>query len=291
MANGTLGEPLALRNAVLLYSSQATFGTPVTPATSAGLGLGSLQKRSNNARFRGPGSPNLVSRIGGPAQHDWSIRYDAVQTGVKALLQKAVRAAGVLPYITLAFGWEDDVSPTTNKESEQVQDAVVSQLELSLAAQGYLQATLSGIGGAAATLTNRVRTTLSSVPWAWWEGVVTDEGAAYPLIDFRLSVNHNVSADHVIPGSAPASFKRGFKYLTPHAEVISGSLTRFQKLGHNVLADAVAERDIVITLTSQDATVLTITLTDCDFANESQEHSPDGIRWSADFEARTWNLA
>lgn len=295
MANAANGEPLALRNAVVKWSAQTDFGTPVAPATSAGIGLAGKRKLSNNHAFRGPGSPNLVTRKGGSTASEWALRYPAVQSGIKSLLLKAVRSGGVLPFFTLGIGYEDDVTPTSNKSADQIQDCVVNTIELALDAfneAAPLTANLSGFGGLMTALTNVARGTDASTPWMSYEAVFQKEAAAYQLGQFNFSGNHNASRDYVIPGEAPASFARGHTYVTPHAEVLTGSISRYRKLGHNVHADTLTEEDILVVFTNlDDAETLTLTLNDVTFDNENEEHTEQGLRWSADFEAKTWSLA
>lgn len=295
MSNASLGEPLALRNAAVKWSAQPTYGTPVTPATSAGIGLAGKRKVTNNHRLRGPGSPNFVVKKAGSAYTEWALRYQAVQSGIKGLLQRAVRVNGTLPLSTLGVGYEDDEA-VSNKSMDQIQDCVINQLELSLDAfneQNPLAANLSGFGAPDPTvLTNQARALLTSTPWIAYEAVFTKDTAAFECGNFNLSVNHNASRDSIIPGAAPVTPKRGHRYVTCHDEVITGSIVRYRKVGHNVHADVPDDVDLLLVFTNiVDAATLTIPLTDVDFDNENEEHTEQGIRWSADFEARTWGLS
>jgi hypothetical protein len=294
MANSANGEPLALRNAVVKWSAQSAYGTAIAPATSAGIAMAGKRKLSNNLNLRGPGSANLVARKGGSTYTEWALRYAAVQSGIKTLLTKGVRASGVLPFFTLGIGYEDDQG-TSNKSADQVQDCIVNTLELALDAfseAAPLTANLSGFGGLVTALTTVTRGTLTTTPWMSYEAVFQKEAAAYALGSFNLNVNQNVSRDYIIPGEAPASFVRGHTYATPHDEVITGSISRYTKLGHNVQADTLTEEDILVVFTNlDDAETLTLTLNDVVFDNENEEHTERGLRWSADFEAKTWSLA
>lgn len=294
MANAAVGEPLALRSAVTKWAAQSAFGTASTLTTSLGIGLAGFNKNSNNARFRGPGSPNVVAKKGGSVYTDWNVKFPAAQTGIKALLLKAVRASGVLPYISLGIGYEDDES-TSNKSVERIRDSVITGLNLSYDCfndHAPLVADLTGFGTVVDTITNLTKATLTTKPWMSYEAAVLMEGAAYVLPKLDLSVAHTVSRDYVAPGSTPASNPRAPNYITCHDEVITGSISRFQALGHNVLANTVGDKDIGIIWTSlDDSVVLTLVLTDCDFANERHEETEQGLRWSADFEANSWGLS
>src|SRR5579862_6011423 len=149
MANAASGEPLGFRNAVVLYGVQSAYGTPATPATSAGLARVSWTKCSSNAYFQGPGSAGFQARKGGSTFVDWTVQLPAVQTGAKSLLQKAARSGGVLPLLTLGLGYQDD-QPTPNRDADEIQDCKVNLLRLGLDASsghGPLVASLSGIGG------------------------------------------------------------------------------------------------------------------------------------------------
>lgn len=295
MPSAAAFDPLPLQNAVVKWAAQSAFGTAATPSTSAGAGLASYRKIANVSRVRGPGSANVVAVKQGSTYHEWAVRYEAAQSGIKNLLLKGKRTSGVLPYVTLGIGYEDDVTPTSNKSMQQIRDCLVNQLELGFDASGgvaNLTASLSGMGTAAATLTNQARATLTSTPWTSAEAVFTADASAYRCPNFQLSVNQNVSLDYCIPGAAPASFIFGPTILTAHDEVITGTITRYQKIGYNVHADTPPEADLLIVLTNvDDAETLTITLNDVSFGEESEQHTAEGIRWSAPFEARTWDIA
>lgn len=295
MPNAANGEALPLQSSVIKWASQSSFGTAAVPNTSAGIGLGGYRKLANPMRYRGPGSPNVVAVKQGSTYHEWQLQYEAVQSGIKTLLQKAVRSGGVLPFFTLGLGHEDDVAPTSNKSMQQIRDCLVNQLSLSWEAfQGVaaLQASLSGPGTAAAELTNQAKALLTSTPWVSSEAVFTKDTVAYNVPRFSLDVAQNVSLDYTAPGEAPASFPNGPSFMTAHDEVIRGSLTRYQKIGVNVHATTAPEVDLLVILTNRDdSETLTLALSDVSFDNENEDHTRDGIRWSADFEAKTWSLA
>lgn len=294
MANASNGEPLAYRHAVVLYSSQSAYGTPVAPATSCGLASAAHTMHSSNVRFRGPGSANLITRKGGSTYTEWNLNFPGIQTGMKTLLQRAVRSSGVLPLFTLGLGYQDDQG-SPNRDADQIQDCKVNALELGLDVSGGhapLTGSLSGIGGLVSNLTSLAPATLATPPWMSYEGVVLQEGAAYPLRSLQISVNHNLSRDHVIPGTAPASFVRGHSYLTEHAEVISFNLQRYAEGAVDVQASTLTEYDISIVLTSLDnAATLTIALTDCDYDTKAPGRDENGIFYTFAGECKTWNLS
>lgn len=294
MANASVGEPLGLRHAVALWSAQSAYGTAVTPASSLGTLRAQHGKRSANRALRGPGSANLVARKGGATYAEWALRLPAIQSGQKSFLLKAARASGVLPLFTLGLGYQDDQG-TPNRGADQIQDCKVNRLELALdVSEGHapLSGVLSGFGGLVTSLTSLAPATLGSTPWMSYEATLTNEGTAYPLRSFALRVDHHLSRDHVIPGSTPVSFQRGHRYLTEHAETITGTVSRYQPLGTNVQANTLVERDLVLTLTNlDDAATLTLTLTDCVFEAERLEQGEQGLVWSAEFEARSFTLA
>jgi hypothetical protein len=294
MANASLGEPLGLRHAVALWSAQSAYGTPVTPASSLGTLSARHSKRSANRALRGPGSPNLLARKGGSTYAEWMLRLPAIQSGQKSFLLKSARSAGALPLFTLGLGYQDDQG-SPNRGADQIQDCKVDRLELSLdASEGHapLSAVVSGFGGLVTPVTSLAPATLASTPWMSYEATLTNEGTAYPLRSFALRVDHHLSRDHVIPGSAPASFPRGHRYLTEHAETITGSISRYQPLGTNVQANTLSERDLILTLTNlDDAATLTLSLLDCVFEGERLEQDDRGLVWSAEFEARSFSLS
>lgn len=295
MSNAASSEPLPLRTAVVKWAAQSGFGTAASLTTSTGIALASFNKQSNNAFYRGPGSPNFVTAKGGETYADLSLRYPALQTGVKALILKANRASGVVPFISLGIGYEDDQG-TSNKSVERFRDVVITGLALAFDASGGpapLTADLTLFGTVADTVTSLTRATDTTSPWMTYEAAVTNEGSGYPVVAFSLNVAHNVTRDHVAPGSTPASNPRSCTFITTHDEVITGSITRYAAIGHNIQANTLAEKDLVVTFTSLDAgtTVLTVTLNNCIFNNEQHEQTEQGLRWSADFECQTFSLA
>jgi hypothetical protein len=291
MADSAAGEPLGYRHGVVLYSAQTTLGTAVTPATSCGAAKVSWTKHSNNLAVRGPGSANRLAVKGGSTFVDWRIRYDAAQSGVKTLLTKIERASGVLPLLTLGFGYQDDVG-TPNKSADQIQDCKVTSLRLGLDATGDhspLTAELSGVGGLVTVLTTLVPATLTTVPWMSYEGVFTRAGSAYQLRSFDVTKESRVTRDNVIPGAAPSTDKRGFKYLTEHEETIRGNISRYAVSGISEQSTPIPTTfAMVLVLTEAVAgTVLTLTFAGVDFDEVVVDEDEGGIFYSWAFEANS----
>lgn len=290
MANASAGEPLALRHGVALWSAQTTYGTPVTPATSAGICMVGHTKRSSNQSFYGPGSPNFLARKGGSTYTEWNIRMPAVQTGHKTLVQRAAFASGVVPLTTLGFGYSDDQG-TPNRSADQIQDAKIGSLRLGLDASGGhgpLTADLSGIGGLVTAVTSLAPATLVTTPFMTYEGIFTRAAAAYEIRSFEVNLENNLSRDHVIYGATQATFPRGHKYLTEHNQTISGRISRYQRSGADVFATPIAQAAMVLTLTNTvDAATLILTFADVDFDNEELSEDENGLIWSFDFTAKT----
>lgn len=296
MANATAGEPLGYRHGVVLYSAQAVQGTAVTPATSCGVAQVRLSKTSENLAIRGPGAAQIILQKGGSISSDVSLTFPAVQTGVKALLQKAVRVDGVLPWVTLGVGYRDDqTGVNTVRSAEQVQDCKIGSLRLGMdGSSGHapLTAEMSLTGGLCTTLTTLNPAATATAPWMTYEAVLTEEAAAFQVRSLDISIEHNLSKDHVIPGAAPASFVRGWKYLTEHGEDISGTITRYAAVSPNVHGNTISERDFVLTLTSlTDATVLTLTVTNAVYGAAEMGQDESGVFWTYPFVATSWNLA
>lgn len=295
MADGSLGEPLGRRHAVVLYSAQVSYGTAVTPATACGVWNVNHSLRSSNISLRGPGSPNFVARKGGSTYTEWSMRTEALQTGAKTLLTKLARSSGVLPLITLGFGYSDDQG-TPNRDADQIQDCKIGNWSVGLdVSSGHapLTAELSGVGGLVTALTSLAPATLTSTPWMSYEGAFTKGGSAYQLRSFTAQGNHNLSRDHVIPGSTPSTFVRGHSYLTEHDETITGTLTRYAKSGVSVQASTLSQFALQLVLTGLDSgtPAITFAFATVDFDTERKEEDANGIFYSVDYEAKTLTVS
>ncbi len=289
------GEPLSMRHGVGLYSAQTTLGTAVTPATTIGPATFGHTKRSNNTSFRGPGSPNRYAVKGGMTLTEWEINWAGLTSGVKTLLGKGTRTAGLLPLITLGFGYKDDTSPTPAKSADQIQDCKVGSLELSYEAgddHNPITGGISGIGGLITELTTLDPATDTSTPFYTYEAIALLDAGAYEMVSFNVSVNHNLNPKTAIRGAAAASFPRGPKYYLEGDEVITGSITRYRRMTVSPFADCPsAAGDLSIVLTNLcDATTLTLALTNLSYDNERFEGA-DNLLWSADFEATSFAIS
>lgn len=289
------GQPLPLAAAVAKFSAQSVFGTAVTPATALGTVLAGYRKISKRKYYRGPGSANPQAVKQGSTHFEWSLRWQATQSGVKSFLLNSVRSGGTLPLFTLGIGYVDDTSPTPLKRIQQIQDCVMNQIQLSLAAENDvadLAVECSGFGTIGTVLTAGSKGTVASTPWVSAEGVLTN-GSAFKCPQFQVSVNHNVSLDYLIYGSSPGSGQFAPQFLTPHAEVINGSLTRYEPLGADVHALTVVEQALSLVLTNVDDSVtLTVGPGNCSYAEEQEQQTDNGIRWSTNFEGRgPWSLS
>lgn len=294
MANANT-DPLEFRNGVILWSAQAVQGTAVTPATSAGIATGRLTRSGGNQRFRGPGSRNIMARKGGSTSSGVSLSWPAAQTGIKSLLTRAVRVDNVLPWTTLAVGYQDDqTGVNTLRKAWQVQDAKIASLNLALDASSEhspLTASLEFVGGLVTELTTLAPVTNSSTPWMTHEAVFTREAVAYACRSFDVTIAHEVLRRHQIPGAAVASFPRGWSFLNEGSETISGSISRYLADTVNVHANTITEYDLVLTITNRDdAQVLTLNLTDVDFDEAEISEDDGGIFYSWAFEAKTWSM-
>jgi hypothetical protein len=270
----TIGEPLTGRHLVALYSSQVTKGTPVTPATSPGIVSFDVVNTADLRSIFGVGSPNALFLKPGINSVNWSINSAAIQT--KAFLELAERASGILPYLTLGFGVDYDTGASW---AWQVQDAKAGQLDVSLDAGGLLSGSISGIGGLITVVTTLASANLSEAPLMSYEGVMLKGGAAYPVRSFRMSVNHNLTADTIIPGTAPASFKRGWSYLTEGREEVTGELTTFDRSQINHQADTISDFTLLLTCTDIAAggNAIAISVTGAKFGEERFAGDVDGL--------------
>src|SRR4051812_6983390 len=95
------GEPVKGRHAVCLWSAQSAQGTAVTPATAAGIVDFEDDVNADIRQLFGIGSPNALFNKPGINSSPFKVGIIAVQT--TALLLKAVRSSGALPWLTLGF--------------------------------------------------------------------------------------------------------------------------------------------------------------------------------------------
>lgn len=295
MAIAANGEPLAYRHATCHYSAQTDYGTAVAATTAIGACEATSIRQSSNLSVRGPGSPNRLAVKGQETYSEVSIRFPAVQTGSKTLLTKAFRSSGTVPINTISLGYEDDVTPTSTKSADQIQDCKIARARFSLDASGGngpLSVDLDVVGGLVTTVTNIARSTLSTTPMNTYEAVLTRGGSAFEVRAWDMEIAHRLSRDHIIPGTAPATFVRGHKYLTEHEETITGNMTLYKRSGVSVQANTVSTAASVLTLTNLvDSVVFTITFATMDFDSEQMAISNDGIFFSVPFQAHTVTFA
>lgn len=289
-------EPMTRRNAVALFSSQGTYGTAVTPATACGAVRASHNKQSATVDVRGPGSHNRLAAKGGAISLPWSLQIPQVQSGMKNLLLRGVRTAGILPLTTFGFGWKDDAGSPV-RSADQIQDAKVGQLSLTINqdnAVNPISGSMSGLGGLPTELTSLNPASLTSTPWMSYEAVIQKDGSAWTtaLRTFTLNVNHNLTAIFRIPTVTPVSFVRGHYALQEGNEEISGSITLWVPLGINVMAATLSRPDLSIVVTNlDDSATLTIALVDVIFGNENVEQTDTFIQYSADWTATSWSMS
>lgn len=289
----TVGQPLELRHGVGLWSAQSTLGTAVTPATTIGPATFGHTKHSNNKSLRGPGSPNRYAVKGGMTLTEWQIRWDGVTAGAKALLLKGVRASGIVPFVTLAFGYKDDAA---TKSADQIQDCKTGSWNLAYDAgsdHSPITGGMSGIGGLITVLTSLSPALDATTPFYSYEAIGLLDTVAFEMEKFSINVNHNLKPYTAIRGAAAASFPRGPKYFCEGDEVITGVISRYVRIGIDPYADCPsAAGDMGIVLTNLcDSTTLTLALTDLSYDNEKFEATNEGLRWSADYEATSYALS
>jgi len=279
------GEPIKGRHGLLLYSAQTVQGTPVTPATAAGIASWDVTVDADLRPVYTLGRPEPLFLKPGIAKTDFSLNLSSVQT--VDLIALAQRSSGVLPWVTFGFGYKLDDG---TKEAKQVQDCKLHQLQLSLEAGGFLTAQLSGVGGLVSDLTTLDPADLAPAPFMSYEAVFTKGGSAYKLKNFSLSVDHNVAVETCIPGAAKTSFKRGWDFQTEGQLNISGELTRYAKSGVNLHADTLSDFELQLVCTDiaggGSPNSCTLVIEGAKFGSEKLSISPDG-----DFVASTPFLA
>lgn len=270
------GQPVAGRHLSCRYSSQSVYGTAVTPATSPGIVSFDVTSDAGTQSVFNIGAANSKFLKPGIATVPWSVNVLAVQT--KAVLELGERTTGTLPWLTWEFGTAFD---SGTNHAFQVQDCKVHNLEISQEAGGFLQASLSGVGGLITDLSTVAMAHLTATPMYSYESVMLKGVAAWELRGFRMSVNHNVSVDSVIPGAASATFKRGWAYQTEGQEEVTGELTRFIRSSIDLQATTLSEFTLLLTATDivggMTPTTIIITLTGAKFGQERFAGTVDGL--------------
>lgn len=287
----TATEPMKGRHGVLLYSAQTLKGTAVTPATAVGLASVDRTSDSGMQGLWGLGSASALFFKPGVARVDFNISIAQLQT--KAFLQQGVRASGVLPWFTLGVGFVPDSGAAY---AAQIQDCKIHSIDFGAEAGGPVSCSFSGVGGAITDLTTLAAANLTETPLWFYEGVMTKGGSAYEISGFRLSINHNVDVQSVIPGAAPSSFKRGWAYQTEGQEIITGEITRFTRSSISMQGDTISDFALSLAVTDiaggATPNSLTLALAGAKFGAETQRMSPDGdIVWTTPFMAKTWSVS
>lgn len=230
------GEPLAGRHLFALYSVQSVKGTAVTPAVAMGLVDWDVTSEADLRRVFGLGSPNARFLKPGIVQVPFTVNITEVQTS--ALILQAQRSSGVLPWLTLGFGYVDDAGTVYGW---QVADCKIHSLDVSLDAGQMLQATISGVGRAITDLSAGAAAHLTPKPLMSYEALLTKGGSPHESVSFRTTLNNSVEVQPVIPGATPSTPKRGWTYQTEGNIEIGGEITRFAKSGVNLQADTLTD--------------------------------------------------
>ena len=266
------GEPLEGRHGVIAYSAQTVWGTAVTPATAVGICDIEDVEDADVREIQGLGQAGAQFLTLGELREEFNIQNFLPQG--EEFLVKCIRASGVLPWLTLAIGYQDDAA-TPAKWTRQVQDCKVGQLEMTLESGGLFTSSASGVGGLVTELTgvSGIAPILDTTnqPFHWYEAVLTSGGSALEADSFRVSVNHNLRRKHPILGAAPGSgplltAPRLWKYLPEGRLQIAGEVATFGKMSTDLQANTQAGVSVVLTLTSKGSSgVITITLTGTKF--------------------------
>lgn len=286
MANAVLGEPLGLRHAVALWGTQSEYGTPAAPTAGLGPVRARLVRRDEVRPLFGAGAAGAVAWAPGATYAEWVLHLPAVLPAHAPLLQSALRTGGVLPLLTLALGYQDDGDPAA-RAAEQVQDCKAGRLELELDASrghGPLTATVAGLGG---RIQGSAPSPVPAVgePWCSHQAVALLDTEPFALRSLRVRLEHRLSRDHVLPGTAPAAFPRGHRYLTEHDQRLRGTLSRYAPAGVAGQAAAAPAHSLLVELPAPGGETLRLQVTGCRFTLERLEADERGLVWTAEFEA------
>lgn len=267
--------PLKARHGALLYSAQTTQGTAVTPATAAGIVGYEVTSDADLRRIDTIGQAGALFFKPGVSRVDFDVPIEAVQTA--AILQRAIRVSGEVPWTTFGFGYVED---SGTKYAWQVQDCKVNRLELRLEAGGLLTGSVSGTGGLITDLTTLSPAQLTPTPFMSYEAVLTKDAAAWEAQSFQLTVDNQIEVQSMIPGTAPSSFKRGWSYQTEGPLEVSGEITRFVKSGVDLQADTLADFTLALTMTDiaggGSPNSIAVSITGARFGSERLRIAPGG---------------
>lgn len=238
------GEPLKRRHGVALWKAQSVYGTAVTPDTAMGIVNFDVTSDAGMQSIYAIGGADPLFLKPGNAATPFTISINNMQTS--ALLLQGQRSSGVLPWITIALGFVDDAG---TGYAWVVQDCKIATMDVALQAGAALTGSLSGTGGLIAVSTALTAANLSPTPFWSYEAVLTKGGSAWESVGFRMTQSHSVTVDHIIPGVAPSSYKRGWRYQTEGDRVMTGELTRFAKSAIDLSASTISSFAMVLAMT------------------------------------------
>jgi hypothetical protein len=275
-----MARSLHSKEGVLMYVAQPSFDTPVTPTTGISMAEFNVTDDGDFRQVMTLGKETLHKNKGGIARTTFSVNISNVAS--KAILERAERTSGEVPYTTFAFG--SSVGGTN--EAWQVSDCKVDQLEVSLDGGGFLSASLQGIGREITVVTTLSATHDANDPFLSYEAVSTLGGNSFEVKGFRFSVNNNLNVEAVIKGAARTSGeKRYWDYLTEGFLTVSGSVTLARKHdGTGPTASAfgadcpVDGQNLVISLTDvcDGAHTIVFTITQAEFLSQTRNVPLDG---------------
>lgn len=285
-------EVLLSRNAIILYSAQTTWGTPVTPATAVGIVSYDVTSDTDLRDIYSIGAAGVKFFKPGINSVDWNINITNLQT--KAFLLKAVRASGALPLITLGFGYKDDAGTAY---LWQVQDCKIGAFDLDVTAGNTIPVSTSGPGRLITNLSAGTAAHLTAAPFFSYEAVFTKAAAAYESRRVRIAVDHHIQKINVVHGAAPSTLKRFPKYFPEGKEEVSGEIERFQKSAANLQADTLTDFAMSLVLTDIAGgcapNAMTLATADTQWGSERQTASDDPdepMTWTTPFKAKTFSL-
>lgn len=298
-----LGHQLVYKYSLQGTTSVPVFGTATAPATSAGIVRWNEAKSYDPREFRGAGSRSFIKVKGGLSQVPFDIEQDIQNADL--MLLGVRNSAGILPYFTSGFGWDQGVGA---READQVRDCKVHTMGISLEAGeggGHLTGRISGVGGVTSVITTLQHSDLTPDTLLFYEAIAqidTDGGgagtyAAFQLRSFDFNVNHNVKVGAYIRGAArTAGEERFFDYQDEGQEQISFTLVRHEKTTANFLSgvqDGLANVRITITDIADSTHKFILTLTGCIFDEERRAGSDaDGyLLFNLPGRCRTFSIA
>lgn len=288
------GEPLKSRSAVLLYAVQTVKGTPVTPNLSAGIASFDMTSDTDLRDIYTLGKAGVHLFKPGFGRVDWNIAISHLQT--KAWIQQGTRTAGVLPWLTIAFGYRDDSGQV---RLWQVQDNKIGSLDLGIEQRAPWTAGTTGIGGIITDVTSGAAAHLAQDVLMAYETTIAKAAAAWESASARIAVNHNLDPKYPIygVGETPTTGKRLYKYLPEGKEQISWELVRWARSQVNLQANTISEFDLGFVATDiaggMSPNAITINLLGSTYATDriSASDDPDtDILFSGAGRSKTWSV-